>query len=103
MGLIIVTILISGIYHYISEIYGQLNNDKLAFRYKHAPTGACLICGLPDSCTHIAGQNKTYNDQFISRDNAAGQLTHTAIRSACKGGGTLSLKYNGYIMKAIPA
>ena len=70
-------------------IYGQLYNGRLAFRYKHAPTDACPFCGLQDSCTHIAGQYKTHNDQFISRHYAACQLTHAAIRSALKGGGTL--------------
>ncbi len=70
-------------------IYGQLYNGKLAFRNKHAPTDACPLCGLPYSCTHIAGQCKTHNDQLISRHNAACQLTHAAIRSAFKGGGTL--------------
>jgi hypothetical protein len=70
-------------------IYGQLYNGKLAFRYKHAPTDACPLCGLPDSCTHIAGQCNTHNDQLISRHNAACQLTHAAIRSAFNSGGTL--------------
>jgi hypothetical protein len=70
-------------------VYGQLYNGKLAYRYKHAPTDACPLCGLPDSCTHIAGQCNTHNDQFISRHNAACQLTHAAIRAAFKGGGTL--------------
>jgi ribonuclease HI len=70
-------------------IYGQLYNGKLAFRYKHAPTDACPLCGLLDSCTHIAGQCKTHNDQFISRHNTACQLIHAAIRSAFKGGGAL--------------
>ena len=37
-------------------IYGQLYNGKLAYRYGLAPTDACPLCGLPDSCTHIAGQ-----------------------------------------------
>jgi ribonuclease HI len=70
-------------------VYGQLYNGKLAYRYKHAPTDACPLCGLPDSCTHIAGQCNTHNDQFISRHNAACQLTHAAIRAAFKGGGTI--------------
>jgi hypothetical protein len=37
-------------------LYGQLYNGKLASRYGLAPTDACPLCGLPDSCTHIAGQ-----------------------------------------------
>ena len=70
-------------------INGQLYNGKLALRYKHAPTDACPLCGLLDSCTHIAGQCRTHNDKFTSRHNAACQLTHATIRSAFKGGGTL--------------
>ena len=78
----------------VKFIYGQLYNGKLAFRCKHAPTDACRLCELPNSCTHIAGQCKTHNDQFISRHNAACQLTHAAIRSAFKGGGTLYLPHD---------
>ena len=37
-------------------LYGQLYNGKLAYRYKLAPTDACPLFGLPDSCTHIAGE-----------------------------------------------
>jgi hypothetical protein len=35
---------------------GKLYNGKLAYRYKLAPVDACPLCGLPDSCTHIAGE-----------------------------------------------
>ena len=35
-------------------IYGQLYNGKLAYRYKLAPTDACPLCVLSDSCTCIA-------------------------------------------------
>ena len=37
-------------------IYGQLYNGKLPYRCKLAPTDACPLCGLPDSCTHITGE-----------------------------------------------
>jgi hypothetical protein len=70
-------------------IYGQLYNGKLAFRYKHAPTNACPLCGLPDSSTHILWQCKIHDVQCINRHNAACQLTHAAIRTAFKCGGTL--------------
>ena len=52
-------------------------------------THAHYICGLSVSYTQIAGQYKTRNGQFISRHNPACQLTHAAIRSAFKGGGTI--------------
>ncbi len=42
-----------------------------------------------NSCTHIAGDCDKHNDQFINRHNATCQLTHAAIRSTFKGGGTL--------------
>jgi hypothetical protein len=70
-------------------IYGQLYNGKLDFRYKHAPTDACPLCRLSDSCTHKARQCKTYNDQFITRHNVSCQLTHAAIRIAFKGNDTI--------------
>jgi hypothetical protein len=44
---------------------------------------------LPDSCTHIAGQCSHHTNHIISRHNAACQLTHAAIRTAFKGGGTI--------------
>ena len=37
-------------------LYGQLYNGKLAYIYGLDPTDACPLCGLPGSCTHIAGQ-----------------------------------------------
>ena len=70
-------------------IYGQLYNDMLAYRYKLEPTDTFPLCGLPDSCTHIARECKTHNNQSISRHNAACQLTHATIRTAFKGGGTI--------------
>ena len=70
-------------------VHGQLYNGKLAYRYKLAPTDTCPLCGMPDSCTNLAGECNIYNNQFISRHNAACQLTHAAIRTASKGGGTI--------------
>ena len=70
-------------------IYGHLYNGKLAYRYKLAPTDACPLCGLPDSCTHIDGECKSHNNKFISIHNASCQLTHAAIRTAFDGGGTI--------------
>ena len=70
-------------------LYGQLYNGKLAHRYKQAPTDACPLCGMPDSCTHTAGQGKVHVDHIISKHNAACQLAHAAIRTALKGGGNL--------------
>ena len=73
----------------LNFLYGQLYNGKLAHRYKHAPTDACPLCGMPDSCTHITGQCEEHTDHIISRHHAAGHLTHAAIRTAFKGGGNL--------------
>ena len=70
-------------------IYGQLYNGGWQYRYKLAPTDAYPLFGLPDSCTHIAGECKTHNNQFISRHNAACHLTHGGIRTASKGGDTI--------------
>jgi hypothetical protein len=70
-------------------IYGQLYNGKLAYKYGLAPTYACPLCGLPDSCTHIAGQFSHHTNHIISKHNAACQLTHAAIKTAFKGGGTI--------------
>jgi len=75
-------------------IHGQLYNGKLAYRYKLAPTDACPICGLPDSCTQIAGECKTHNNQFIGKHNTTCQLAHASIRTAFKGGGTIYLPHN---------
>ena len=70
-------------------LYSQLYNGKLSYIYKLAPTDACPMCGLPDSCTHIAGECKSHNNKFISRHNAACQLTHEAIGTAFNGGDTI--------------
>ena len=70
-------------------LYGQLYNGKIAYRYGLATTDACPLCGLPDSCTHIAGECSHQTNNIISRHNAACQLTHAAIRTAFKGGGTI--------------
>ena len=70
-------------------LYDQLYNGKLAYRYKLAPIDACPLCGLPDSCTHIAGECKSHNNQFINRHNAACQLTHASIITAFNRGDTI--------------
>ncbi len=72
-------------------VWGQTYNGKLALRYGHAPTDACPLpgCGLPDSCTHIAGECKAQKANIISRHNAACQIVHAAVRNAAKGGGAL--------------
>jgi len=36
--------------------YGQLYNDKLAYRYGHATTDECPLYHFPDSCIHVAGE-----------------------------------------------
>ena len=54
--------------------------------YKLAPTGACPLCGLPDSCTQIAGECPP---QQPTKHNAACQLTPAAIKTVVKDGGTI--------------
>ena len=44
---------------------------------------------MPDSCTHIAGQCAHHNNHIINIHNTACQLTHAAIRTSFKGGGTI--------------
>ena len=73
----------------LKYLHGQYYTGKQAMRYGHAPTDACPLCGLPDSCTHIAGECPAHTIQIISKHNAACQLTHAAIRKAFKGGGAL--------------
>ena len=70
-------------------LHGQYYTGKLAYRYGHAPSDACPLCGLHDSCTHVAGECPAHKSQIISKHNAACLLTHAAIRKAFKGGGTL--------------
>ena len=70
-------------------VWGQLYNGKLALRYGHAPTDACPVCGLPDSCIHIAGECDRHHPHRISRHNAACQLIHATMRKAAKGGEAL--------------
>ena len=50
---------------------------------------ACSLCGLHDSCTHVAGECHAHKSQIISKHNVACLLIHTAIRKPFKGGGTL--------------
>ncbi len=70
-------------------IYGQLYSGKFAYKYGLAPIDACPLRGLPDSCTHIAGECPHQTNHVISRHTAACQLTHASIRTAFKGGGTI--------------
>jgi hypothetical protein len=70
-------------------LWGQLYNGKIAHRYGKQPTSACRLCGLPDSCTHIAGTCPANTAHIIKKHNAAVQLVHTAIRKASKGGAAL--------------
>jgi len=67
-------------------LYGQL--------YKLQPTDACTLCGLPDSCAHIARECKSHNNQCISKHKAACQLTHTTIITAFNGVGTIRSPHN---------
>ena len=70
-------------------LWGQLYNGKIAHRYGKQPTTACRLCGLPDSCTHIAGTCPANTAHIIKKHNAAVQLVHAPIRSASKGGAAL--------------
>jgi hypothetical protein len=44
---------------------------------------------MPDSCTHLAGECPDREALRISRQNAACQLIHAAIRKTSRGGGAL--------------
>jgi hypothetical protein len=44
--------------HILKFIYGRLYNGKLAKLYGYVPTDECLLCHIPDSYTHIAGECK---------------------------------------------
>lgn len=74
-------------------LHGQYYTGKLAKRFGHSPSDACVLCGLPDSCTHVAGECMAHHSQIISKHNAACQLTHAAIRKAFKGGAALHSPY----------
>jgi len=52
-------------------IYGQLYDGKLALRYGHAPTDECMLCHIPDSCTHIAGECPDHEALRNSHHNTA--------------------------------
>jgi hypothetical protein len=83
-----------GIINILKFMYGQLYYGKLAYVYTLAPTDACPLCGLPNSCIHIAaGECKTHN-KFMSKHNATHQLTNATMRTALKGGGTLYSTYD---------
>ena len=70
-------------------LWGQLYNGKLAKRHGHAPTDACRLCGMPDSCTHIGGECNGSNGLFIKRHNAAVQLVRAMVRNCAMGGDAL--------------
>ncbi len=61
----------------------------MAFRYNQAPTDACPLYGLPDSCTYIASQCDVHNIQSIGKQHASCQLTHAAIKTVLKSVGNL--------------
>ena len=48
-------------------LHGQYYTGKLAYRYGHAPSNACPLCGLHDSCTHVAGECPAHKSQIISK------------------------------------
>ena len=82
-------------------LHGQYYTGKLALRYGHAPSDTCQLCGLPDSCTHVAGECPAHTDHIIiSKHNAACQLTHSTIRKAFKGGGAL---YSPHTLQLVSA
>ncbi len=77
---------------FVSDFFLSFNN-KLAYRYKLAPTDACPVCGLPASRTHNAGNADLTTTKFINRHNVAWQLTHATNNTAFTGGGTIYSLY----------
>jgi hypothetical protein len=59
-------------------------------RYRRAPSDACPLCHMPDSCTNITGECPDHEAMRISRHSAACHLVHAAIRKTAKGGGALN-------------
>ena len=81
-------------------LHGQYYTGKLAYRYGHAPSDACPLCVLPDSCTHVAGECPAHASQIISKHNAACLLTHATVRKAFKGGGALFSPHTIHLVTA---
>ena len=81
-------------------LHGQYYTGKLAYRYGHAPSDACPLCGLPDSCTHVAGECPAHASRIISKHNAACLLTHATVRKAFKGGGALFSPHTFHLVTA---
>ena len=61
-------------------LWGQLYNGEIAHRYGKQPTPACRLCGLPDSCTDIAGTcpagQHSPHHQETQRRCSAGPCSH---------------------------
>jgi hypothetical protein len=70
-------------------LWGHLYNGKLALRYGHAATDACVLCKGPDSCTHIGSGCPSLKGLYINRHNAAVRLIATFLENGTKGASAL--------------
>jgi ribonuclease HI len=79
--------------------WGQLYNQRLAFRYRFANNIACPLCGLDDGAGHILSgcSNKDMKAMYISRHNKAVQMIRKAIMKHSDMGGYYT------VMDACPA
>ena len=80
--------------------WGQLYNNKLAFRYGRAPDPMCPICRKePDSVGHLLGgcQDPTCKAMAILRHNEAVRILHRTISKSSRFGGCYC------VMDACPA
>jgi ribonuclease HI len=79
--------------------WGQLYNQRLAFRYRFANNIACPLCRLDDGAGHILSgcSNKEMKAMYISRHNRAVQMIRKAIMKHSDIGGYYT------VMDACPA
>ena len=73
--------------------WGQLFNQKLAFRYGLAPNPNCLRCGQPDSVGHMLGgcQEKSCKAITIERHNKSVRIITDTITRSSKFGGCFTV------------
>ena len=73
--------------------WGQLFNQKLAFRYGLAPNPNCPRCGQPDSVGHMLGgcQEKSCKAITIERHNKAVRIITDTITKSSKFGGCFTV------------
>ena len=68
--------------------WGACYNNKLAHRFKRAPSDACPLCNQPDSCSHMLGgcEHPTMVALRQSRHDTAVKLVQEAVGDGKMGG-----------------